>query len=283
MEAGQPTTAWTRSTAAPAPTSSTGGLGPDYLVGGPGDDVYAVSQGNETVVEAPREGTDLLSMPGGSLPPSVEDLILMAPAAGVGNALDNILTGTTGADTLTGAAGHDPLRGGLRDLRHGGNGPHPLDRRQRRPRHPPWGRGRRYAPRRPWSEHHQPRDAAEAPRPGPHRLGYQRAGDRPPAESANQDLGEGLRDGPGRGGPSARGEPGPGGSPAGRDAMTYPRCATGLRAFFSPRLGRIVGLRPLPPALLDRPSVAGRTPVLLGIAGWIEQARGRWDDRRTRP
>jgi len=70
------------------------------------------------VIEAAGEGTDIvLASASFVLPDEVENLTLVAPIAGVvrygtGNALDNVITGTSGADVLDGAAGNDTMIGG---------------------------------------------------------------------------------------------------------------------------------------------------------------------------
>jgi len=90
-----------------------------YLAGGPGDDVYDITYAQYSGwYEAPHEGTDLLiagrnvSYAYATLPDSFENLSLMAPGEGRGNALDNVITGSGGNDTLFGFAGADHVIGG---------------------------------------------------------------------------------------------------------------------------------------------------------------------------
>ena len=91
-----------------------GGLGNDTLIGGLGDDLFRVYSSSTVVVEAPGEGNDtVLATLNYTLPTNVENLQLLGnPAYGGGNALDNVLTGAAGAQTLDGMAGNDTLTGG---------------------------------------------------------------------------------------------------------------------------------------------------------------------------
>src|SRR2546427_4563801 len=108
-----------------------GGLGEDTLIGGPGDDTYMVDDPLDQVIEAPGEGTDAVrSSVNYMLPDNVEDLTLLDSARlgfsdfgdpqlseratfGIGNALDNVLTGITADNVLDGGAGNDTLIGGI--------------------------------------------------------------------------------------------------------------------------------------------------------------------------
>ncbi|MFC7475392.1 family 16 glycosylhydrolase [Dankookia sp. GCM10030260] len=102
----------------------TGGGGADWLSatdpaallqGGAGDDTYAVWDNRIAIVEAAAGGIDTVQSWAGRqvLPAHVENLQLMRGAqSGLGNALDNILTGSAGADSLDGGAGNDVLTGG---------------------------------------------------------------------------------------------------------------------------------------------------------------------------
>src|SRR5262249_56007261 len=86
----------------------------------------AANQGNDTVQ------TTLASY---TLGANVENLINAGagPFAGTGNALDNVMTGGTGADTLNGLAGNDTLSGNVgNDTLNGGDG---NDTAYPRPRH----------------------------------------------------------------------------------------------------------------------------------------------------
>jgi len=96
------------------------GLTSNYLAGGPGDDVYYVKDARYGgIYEAPQEGTDLLIVGRDqswlaieSLPDNFENLTVMAPGSARGNALDNVITGSNGNDTLFGYAGADHVLGG---------------------------------------------------------------------------------------------------------------------------------------------------------------------------
>lgn len=98
-----------------------GGAGGDgfenTMFGGTGDDIYVVGVLGDSTVEYAGEGTDTVrttfSVYG--LQANIENLSFTntaAHAAGVGNELDNVITGNTGADGLYGRAGNDRLVGG---------------------------------------------------------------------------------------------------------------------------------------------------------------------------
>lgn len=90
------------------------------LQGGAGDDVYSLDgngTGSITVVEGIGGGTDEMrtaTRPSLTLAANVENLTNLGsgPFTGTGNALDNVLTGGSGADILRGGAGADTLNGG---------------------------------------------------------------------------------------------------------------------------------------------------------------------------
>lgn len=94
-----------------------GGSGIDSLLGGRGDDVYVVEQRSSSTIENSGEGTDevrtAFSIYG--LQANVENLTFTdggTHGAGVGNALNNVLSGNTGGDDLFGREGDDTLYGG---------------------------------------------------------------------------------------------------------------------------------------------------------------------------
>ncbi|MCZ0962773.1 calcium-binding protein [Paracoccus benzoatiresistens] len=108
--------------------------GADTLTGAAGNDSYHLTPGDR-VIEALNGGTDTVhSSMTHTLAANVENLFLTGDAAinGVGNALDNRLTGNEstnrlvgglGADSLFGKGGNDTLLGGLdNDLLDGGTG-----------------------------------------------------------------------------------------------------------------------------------------------------------------
>ena len=103
-----------------------GGAGLDLLLGGNGDDVYLVDDLSDIVTEVPGQGLDtVISSIDYALFDNIESLTLIGTTAinGIGNALDNVLIGGSGANTLTGAAGNDTLDGGAgADILIGGLG-----------------------------------------------------------------------------------------------------------------------------------------------------------------
>ena len=90
--------------------------GADTLVGRGGNDIYYVDDTADTVIELDGEGSDEVraSAAAYALPDHVEKLKFVGSGAfaGTGNALNNDITGGTGADTLDGGDGHDTLSGG---------------------------------------------------------------------------------------------------------------------------------------------------------------------------
>lgn len=102
-----------------------GAQGADTMAGGAGDDIYFVDHAADVVLEKTDEGMDAVySTVNYTLDEHVENLDLAAGAAsGVGNALDNRLTGNSGANLLSGGADDDTLKGGAgNDLIHTGRG-----------------------------------------------------------------------------------------------------------------------------------------------------------------
>jgi Ca2+-binding RTX toxin-like protein len=96
------------------------------MTGGTGDDIYIVDSASDTIVENSGEGTDtILADTSYTLSANVENLTLSGNGVvnGTGNALDNIIIGTTGNGTLTGGGGNDTLDGnGGEDTMIGGTG-----------------------------------------------------------------------------------------------------------------------------------------------------------------
>jgi Ca2+-binding RTX toxin-like protein len=92
-----------------------GAGGDDSLSGGAGDDTYLIEDAGDSYSEAVGEGTDLVIsyLPTLTLGAHVENLQLAGSAVtGIGNALDNRMTGSVANNTLEGGAGNDTLDGG---------------------------------------------------------------------------------------------------------------------------------------------------------------------------
>lgn len=89
----------------------------DTLIGGGGPDTYVVHNAGTVVVETATSDYDTVQTTLNSyhLPDNVEGLTFTGTGAfsGVGNALNNVITGGAGNDTLDGGAGADRLVGGL--------------------------------------------------------------------------------------------------------------------------------------------------------------------------
>ena len=94
-----------------------GGAGADVLVGMAGDDSYYVDSSSDAAIENDAEGTDKVYSTAAiyTLGANVENLELLGGAnlQGIGNTLDNYLTGSTGRNFLGGGIGSDTLDGGL--------------------------------------------------------------------------------------------------------------------------------------------------------------------------
>ncbi len=108
-----------------------GGAGNDSLIGGLGDDIYRIDSANDVITENAGEGTDTVELAATYNPASytlaanLENLLINGTANtnGIGNALDNRLTGSDGNNTLDGQAGNDRLLGGKgNDILTGGTG-----------------------------------------------------------------------------------------------------------------------------------------------------------------
>jgi Ca2+-binding RTX toxin-like protein len=92
-----------------------GAGGDDSLTGGAGDDIYLIEDAGDSYTEAAGGGTDLVIsyLPTLTLGANVENLQLAGSAiTGIGNSLDNRITGTAGNNTLQGGLGNDTLDGG---------------------------------------------------------------------------------------------------------------------------------------------------------------------------
>ncbi|HAG82580.1 MAG TPA: furin, partial [Cyanobacteria bacterium UBA12227] len=92
-----------------------GRSGSDVLDGGDGDDTYTVNTQSDTVIEAEDAGTDTVrSSVSWTLGENLENLTLIGTGSirGIGNDLDNTITGNSGNNTLNGGTGSDSLSGG---------------------------------------------------------------------------------------------------------------------------------------------------------------------------
>ncbi|MDE1153171.1 MAG: calcium-binding protein [Micavibrio sp.] len=92
-----------------------GNFGTDTFAGGKGNDVYIVYSSSDIITENSGEGTDtVMSNSSFILTENLENLTLTGSSAisGVGNALNNILTGNSNSNTLDGSAGADTMIGG---------------------------------------------------------------------------------------------------------------------------------------------------------------------------
>lgn len=90
--------------------------GINTLIGGLGNDIYILNDTDDVIVENSASGTDTVqSSASYALSANVENLILTGTADinGIGNALNNVITGNSGANVLKGGAGNDTLNGGL--------------------------------------------------------------------------------------------------------------------------------------------------------------------------
>jgi len=100
----------------------------DDMYGESGNDTFRVDQAGDRVIETVGEGTDLVlsSLVSYTLPNNVENLTLVEGSGaiqGVGNALANVIYGTSGHNGLVGNGGDDVLIGlGGPDAMFGGTG-----------------------------------------------------------------------------------------------------------------------------------------------------------------
>ena len=103
-----------------------GGAGNNTLIGGLGSDTYLVTTGTDTILENLDSGTDtVFSDVSITLASNVENLVLNSLAAwnGIGNTLDNMLTGNDSNNEIAGLDGADTLIGGIgSDTMFGGTG-----------------------------------------------------------------------------------------------------------------------------------------------------------------
>lgn len=104
-----------------------GGSGVDEMFGNAGNDIFYVYNRGDKVFEVKGEGIDLVkssinySLEGQDL----EKLTLIGARSinGIGNELNNTISGNSGANNIRGEGGNDRIVGGLgRDVLHGGEG-----------------------------------------------------------------------------------------------------------------------------------------------------------------
>ena len=91
-----------------------GSNGLDKMAGGSGSDVYYVHDAGDVVTELAGEGIDMVySSVSHTMGANVEYMALtgIADINGVGNALNNAMTGTSGKNSLSGLAGNDSMYG----------------------------------------------------------------------------------------------------------------------------------------------------------------------------
>ncbi|RDE50706.1 MAG: hypothetical protein DVS81_09535, partial [Candidatus Accumulibacter meliphilus] len=92
-----------------------GAGGNDTLTGGAGDDLYLIEDAGDSCTEAVGGGSDLVIsyLPSLALGANIEDLQLAGSAVtGIGNSLDNRITGSAESNILEGGLGDDTLDGG---------------------------------------------------------------------------------------------------------------------------------------------------------------------------
>ncbi|KQW78756.1 peroxidase family protein [Brevundimonas sp. Root1279] len=88
----------------------------NQLQGGLGDDLYVLTAAGDTIVELAGDGVDSVQSLSSYhvLAANVENVTYTGVGnfTGIGNAIDNVIIGGVGADTLTGGGGNDALTGG---------------------------------------------------------------------------------------------------------------------------------------------------------------------------
>lgn len=104
-----------------------GGANRDVMIGGKGDDTYYVGNITDKIIELENEGIDtVISEVTYTLPDNVENLTIAETGTstnGIGNDMDNVLTGSSSDNILTGNGGNDTLLGGKGDDKlYGGTG-----------------------------------------------------------------------------------------------------------------------------------------------------------------
>jgi Ca2+-binding RTX toxin-like protein len=98
-----------------AKNTLSGGSGIDTLIGGAGNDTYVIDTTTDILTENVNEGTDIVSSNVTyTLGSNLENLTLTGTNTidGMGNNLNNRITGNTANNTLSGGAGNDTLTGG---------------------------------------------------------------------------------------------------------------------------------------------------------------------------
>ena len=106
-----------------------GNAGADIFNGGTGNDIYIIDSTGDKVTEAANAGTDTIrSFVSYKLGANLENLALLLGSSasainGIGNSLNNIITGNDANNVLNGGGGNDTLDGGLgNDTLDGGTG-----------------------------------------------------------------------------------------------------------------------------------------------------------------
>lgn len=105
-----------------------GGAGIDTMIGGLGNDTYYIDNASDLTSETSTSATEIdtvISTVSQTLGANLERLTLNGTAAinGIGNILNNVLTGSAAANTLIGVAGNDTINGAAgNDMLYGGLG-----------------------------------------------------------------------------------------------------------------------------------------------------------------